>query len=108
MFSTDGQGNPVTATVDENGLKTALGNAFASIPKPGPGEVAAQVKCTGKPPIFLSNNLAVAEANCLLTQGKGKTMLRKQWIQNSVWTRETTGWRVRGFSASGLGSLLPH
>ena len=109
VVTTDAMGNPVYAQVDAEALKAAFGSLFAEIPKPGPGQRAAEVKFNGQNILWLSNSLAVITHQVNLSQGSGKTMYRQQWKVSQVWARDTQGnWRIRSYVGSGWGDLIKH
>lgn len=109
VVTTDAQGNPVSAQADAETLKAAFGALFAEIPKPGPGQRAAELKFGGQNIQWLSNNLAVVTHQVNLMQGQGKTMFKQQWKVSQTWARDAQGnWRIRAYAASGWGDLIKH
>ncbi|MBS2028592.1 MAG: hypothetical protein JST54_11870 [Deltaproteobacteria bacterium] len=108
VVTTDAVGNPSYVQVDDAAIRGAFTAMFNSIPKPGPGQKAAELKFGGQKIEWVSHTLAVVSDQVTLQQGAGKQMFKKQWKVSQIWTREPAGWRVRGYVASGWGDLLRH
>ena len=108
VVTTDAVGNPSYVQVDDAAIRGAFTALFNSIPKPGPGQKAAEIKFGGQKIEWVSHTLAVVTDQVTLQQGAGKTMFKKTWKVSQIWTREPAGWRVRGYVASGWGDLLRH
>ena len=108
VVTTDPAGNPIYVQVDGATMGAALTAMFAGIPKPGPGQKAAEIKFGGKDQKFVSHTLATVMQQANLTQGAGKTQYKKVWKVSQIWSRDAQGWHVRGYVASGWGDLLRH
>lgn len=106
VFTTDAAGNPNYVTVDDAALRGAFTALMNSIPKPAAGQRAAEFKFGGQNIQWVSHTLAIVTHQVMLTQGMGKTMFKRQWKVSQIWTRESAGWRIRGYVASGWGDLL--
>jgi len=108
VATTDAAGNPSYVQVDEASLKAALSAAFAQVPKPAPGEPSAKVTWKNQKIDWLANNLATVSVEADLAQGKGRNMFKMNWKTTEIWAREASGWKVKGYVASGWGDLLKH
>jgi hypothetical protein len=108
VFTTDAAGTPSYVQTDAAAARAAFSALFASVPKPGPGQRAAEIKFAGQKIEWVSHTLAVVSHSATLSQGVGKAQFKRQWKVTQVWTREPAGWRVRGYVASGWADLFRH
>ena len=108
LVTTDAQGNPSVFQVDEASLKSALTAAFAQVPKPNPGEPAAKINWKNPHIEWQSNTLATVTVEADLVQGKGKNTFKLSWKTTELWSRDSAGWKLKGYVSSGWSDLFKH